>query len=124
MRINKIFKNSGIIFFLICFLLAFYVGKYGVPTWTSEQMSLDVHKNAENQLSYVFEDTQIEIPMIHLIKAKDAYLTKEQIQLLNQEGKSPKITQEYTYEIVTENGEVKTLYYLNKARKHWRIWSF
>lgn len=118
--LKRLLKPTNL-FFWICFGLATWIGIAVSPTWTVEEISLDVYKNEKGQLTYLFKDAPTVINKVTPIDK--ALLTKEKIKQFNRKGASPSVTEEFVYKKTTIDGQPTTLYYQLIAKRHWGILS-
>ncbi|HYW78103.1 MAG TPA: hypothetical protein VE890_00945, partial [Thermoguttaceae bacterium] len=121
LRLLRRCGSPSLIFFLLMVAGGLYAGIYVSPTWLVERISLDVSKDDQGRLSYVFEDKHKSIDVC--VPMADAQLNTERIEQLNAKGQSPEVKREYVFETAAVDGKPVTLYYELKATQHWRLWS-
>ena len=118
--IKRLLKPTNL-FFWICFAVATWIGICVPPTWTVEEVSLDVTRNEKGQLTYLDDNKPIVIPQV--TPTADAVLGKARIEKLNEEGDTPSVTEEYVSRETTVDGQPATLYYKRVAKQHWGVLS-
>ena len=113
--------RPSLLFFVFSALGALAVGIYVAPTWSVERITLDVSRDADGKLSYVFEGKprfiESETPI------EKSLLRKQEIDRINAAGESPEVLQQYVVETRVVDGEPMTLHYDFVAKRHWRFWS-
>jgi len=123
-RSTRLLRRCGspsLIFFLLMIAGGLYAGIYVPPTWLVEKINLDVSKDDQGRLFYVFEKEPKSIDVC--VPMEDAQLNPIRIEQLNAGGRSPEVKQEYVFEPDTLDGKPVTLYYELKATQHWGLWS-
>ena len=112
--------TSGIrnfVIFALALIASWMVGSYVPPTWTVEQVTLDVNTDSEGKLYYIYRSKPAYIDPIPLLQAQ---LNPTKI---HSSGEQPAITQEFVSSVETRNGETQTFYYQLLAKRHWGYWS-
>lgn len=113
--------GAGFLVFLAALAAGFYAGRHVPPTWSVEQIAIDVSRDDGGRLFYVFEGKPVVISKISPLA--DAELSRKNIAALNAGGRSPGIKEQFASQAVVENGQTKTLYYRLGAKCHWGAWS-
>ena len=114
------YMTSGIrnfVIFALALIASWMVGSYVPPTWTVEQVTLDVNTDSEGKLYYIYRSKPAYIDPIPLLQAQ---LNPTKI---HSSGEQPAITQEFVSSVETRNGETQTFYYQLLAKRHWGYWS-
>ena len=119
--IFKRFRSSAFVVFVATLAAGFFVGQYAAPTWTVEQIGLDVSADANGNLFYRFKGKPQKIE--HPVPLDEAVLNKNSIARFNADGESPPIKEQFVYQTVTEQGKPRKLYYQLVAKCHWGFWS-
>jgi len=113
--------SAAFVVLVVALFAGFYVGRYVPPTWTVEQINLDVSAGPNDDLFYTFKGKPKKIE--HVVPLDEATLNKRRVEKLNDTGKSPLVNEEFAYQTVVEDGKPKKLYYQLVAKCHWGIWS-
>lgn len=113
---HVLFKCGGF-FFLAALGLAYYVGVAITPTWTAEQISLDVHREPTGILYFVEQGKRRYLPPT-LVPYEQAELSREGLKEINSLGKAPTVQEEYVF---TPGNPPN--YFLLRAHRHWQYWS-
>ncbi len=107
--------------FMLALLAGYGVGRYVPPTWTVEQIALDVHEDGRGGLYYVHREQHV---YLHgLVSFAESGLGPERLQTLNRNGQSPESMEEYVYQDVADADGTGRRYFLLRANPHWRFWS-
>ena len=114
-------KKPGFWVFLLGILLSFNVGKNVAPTWTTTKTALDVKKDTENRLFYMYKGKQKFIDNALIITASE--LSDQNIQTLNATKQSPTVKTDIVYEIVPNGNVQQVMFYELKASRHFGFWS-
>ena len=111
-------KRPAFWVFLLVLGASFLVGRYVKPTWTVEQVTLDVQTDDAGQLYYVYKDEPRYVD--NVIAYQDARLHPDRVTTINADGAALEVTQEYARQ---DNAAGEATYYLLKAQRHWQYWS-
>ncbi len=98
----------------------YLVGAYIPATWTVEQVALDVQEK-KGKLYYTVEGKPVAIAKVFSDAASPLHPNK--IRAHNQAGTKPALRQAFVKKDILEKGKPKSLYMLQKARRHWGWWS-
>ncbi|MFT5367198.1 MAG: Na+/H+ antiporter NhaC [Candidatus Latescibacterota bacterium] len=112
--------TSGIrnfIIFAIALGASWLVGIYIPPTWTVEQVTLDVNTDAEGKLYYIYRGKPAYIDPVPIAQAQ---LNPDSVR---RSGEEPAVTQEFVSAAEMRGGQTQTLYYQLLAKRHWGYWS-
>jgi Na+/H+ antiporter NhaC len=116
----EIYMTSGIrnfIIFAIALGASWLVGIYIPPTWTVEQVTLDVNTDAEGKLYYIYRGKPAYIDPVPIAQAQ---LNPDSVR---RSGEEPAVTQEFVSAAEMRGGQTQTLYYQLLAKRHWGYWS-
>ena len=109
--------NPSFIFFAIMMIMSFYVGKVTPPTWTVENIALQVRvEESTNKPYYIFKKKK---KYINIIDYQNATLKPNRIKYLNATGIAPTVKEEFVLKTTEGKQEIFQL----KATKHWGFWS-
>lgn len=112
--------TSGIrnfIIFAVALGASWLVGLYIPPTWTVEQVTLDVHTDADGKMYYIYKKNPVYIEPVSILEAE---LNPDK---MHSSGAEPSVAQEFVSSVEVRNGETQTLYYQLLAKRHWGYWS-
>ncbi len=98
-----------------------YIGRHVPPTWTLEQVALDVHTDAEGHLYYLHRGHPAYLPSVRPFA--EARLHPDRIRAVNADRGTPEVTEEFVTVEETVGGKKTTLYRQLIAKRHWNIWS-
>ena len=105
------------IIFALALIVSWIVGANVPPTWTVEQVALDVQTDADGRLYYIYQDKPAYFDAVPL---KQARLNPGRINGSNEE---PAVKEEFAFSETLVGGEARTLYYQLLAKHHWGWWS-
>lgn len=115
------YANPALVFFLIAIVCAFVVGRYGSPTWTVEEISLDAAKDAEGRLYVIRRGSPVYLDDI--VPYEESALRPEQIARCNAQGTTPKVLRQFVVAERKVDGKPITIYFELLAKSHWGWWS-
>ena len=116
------FRRSGnFIFFALTLVTALFIGKNVAPTWSIEKMALDIRKDDNGKLFYLFKGKPATIE--NAIPIKDSYLNLTEQSLTEMASNSDGLKEQFVYHIEEEYGRGKVTYYKLAAKRHWGFWS-
>ncbi|NQT16649.1 MAG: sodium:proton antiporter, partial [Planctomycetes bacterium] len=113
--------TPALIFFLATLAAGLVVGRYVPPTWTVEEINLDVAEDQDGRLSYVFRGDPLYIDDVVPIHA--SALSDERIETANATGDAPDVHEQYVWEERPVEGRPTRLYFQLVAKHHWGFWS-
>jgi Na+/H+ antiporter NhaC len=113
--------SPALLLFVIAALAGLYIGIYVSPTWSVEEINLDVQADEDGRLFYTFKEKPKEITAC--VPMAEAVLNKANIAKLNAEGGRPKVTQQFAWEMRDVDGKPTVLYFELAANPHWHLWS-
>ena len=105
------------IIFAAALIVSWIVGANVPPTWTVEQVALDVQTDADGRLYYIYKKKPVHFEAVPI---KQAVLNPDRIEGSNEE---PAVMEEFAYVETLIDGEARTLYYQLIAKHHWGFWS-
>ncbi len=105
------------IIFAAALIVSWIVGANVPPTWTVEQVALDVQTDADGRLYYIYKKKPVHFEAVPI---KQAVLNPDRIEGSNEE---PAVMEEFAYVETLIGGEARTLYYQLIAKHHWGFWS-
>ncbi len=103
--------------FVAALVVSWIVGANVPPTWTVEQVALDVQTDADGRLYYIYKKKPVHFEAVPL---KQAVLNPDRIEGSNEE---PAVMEEFVFAETLVGGEARTLYYQLIAKHHWGFWS-
>ena len=112
--------TSGIrnfVIFALALVASWFVGANVPPTWTVEKTELDVQRDTDGRLYYIYRDEPVHFDAVPLAQAQ---LYPEKI---NGSTEAPPIRQEYVSTQETRDGKEQISYYRFLAKHHWGYWS-
>ena len=112
--------TSGIrnfIIFAVALGASWLVGLYVPPTWTVEQVTLDVNTDADGKMYYIYKKTPVYIEPVSILESE---LNPDK---MHSSGAEPTVFEEFVSSIEVRNGQTETLYYQLLAKRHWGYWS-
>ena len=115
------YLNPALAFFLVASACALLVGRYGSPTWTVEQISLDVQTDEEGKPFVVRRDKPVYLDEV--VPLEESSLRPELIAQHNQAGTSPELKQQFVLAEKQIDGKPRTFYFELLAKAHWGWWS-
>jgi len=120
-RLLRLARSPGAWFFLIALGAAFHIGRKVPPTWTVEQITLDVHTDTEGRRYFLAEDEPCYLERV--VGFEEAALRPERVARLNAMGQAPEIREVYAVAKIEVGGKPAEIYYKLIAKRHWRYWS-
>lgn len=120
-KLIRIIRKPTTWLFFGVLILSSIVGRLVHPTWTVEKIPLDVRRNAQGEIFYVFQGKARSIAGV--IDYEKSALSPEAIRRLNAEGKSPSLSEQFVRIRKESGGKITTLYYQLQAHRHWKFWS-
>ena len=105
------------IIFAAALIVSWLVGSNVPPTWTVEQVALDVQADADGRLNYTYRGKPAYFEAVPL---EQAVLNPARIDGSNEE---PAVKEEFAFVETLVGGEARTLYYQLIAKHHWGFWS-
>ncbi|MEC8677722.1 MAG: Na+/H+ antiporter NhaC family protein [Candidatus Margulisiibacteriota bacterium] len=118
--ITRFFKKPAFMVFAILALTAFYVGSTQGPSYTVQQVSIDLQTNQSGEMFYLYKGKPKAIDGV--LPIENAQLTKENIKQLNNDVSTlPKTEFVKTKKII--NGVETDVIYQLKLAQHFGIWS-
>lgn len=121
LKLLRRLTTPSLIFFAGALAAGFYVGRYVPPTWSVEKINLDVHRQPDGRLFYIYRGEPRAVDCF--VPIKEAALGRQQIAKVNATAGSPKVMEEFAFERAVINGRPTTLYYKLVAKHHWGLWS-
>ena len=115
------YLNPALIFFLVAIACALLVGRYSSPTWTVEEISLDVAENEQGQLHVVRRGSPVYLDDV--VHYDESLLRPEMIAQYNTQGTTPEVMQQFAITEKNVDGKSITLYLELLAKSHWGWWS-
>ena len=112
--------TKGIRTFAVFALATLVSGLVGVavpPTWTVNQVSLDVRTDTDGRLYYLSESDRIHFEAVPIGQAR---LAPDSVRGSTD---APPVTEEFVSAVETRDGRTETVYYQRQARSHWGWWS-
>ena len=103
--------------FVAALVVSWIVGANVPPTWTVEQVALDVQTDADGRLYYIYKKKPVHFEAVPL---RQAVLNPDRIEGSNEE---PAVMEEFVFAETLVDGEARTLYYQLIAKHHWGFWS-
>ena len=118
--ITRFFKKPAFMVFAVLALTAFYIGSTQGPSYTVQQVSIDLQTNQSGEMFYLYKGKPKAIDGVLAIE--NAQLTKENINQLNNDVSTlPKTEFVKTKKII--NGVETDVIYQLKLAQHFGIWS-
>ncbi len=109
------FKGAqNFLIFALALIASLAVGAYVAPTWTVEQVALDVHQDGDGRLYYIYRAAPVYLENVVLLQ--DARLNPDRVRASD---RAPEITEEFVYADTPSGRKYAQL----SAKRHWRIWS-
>ena len=112
--------TKGIRTFAVFALATLVSGLVGVavpPTWTVNQISLDVQTDTDGRLYYLSESDRIHFEAVPIGQAR---LVPDSVRGSTD---APPVMEEFVSAVETHDGRTETVYYQRQARSHWGWWS-
>ena len=119
-RIGR-YVNPALAFFLIAIACALLVGRYGSPTWTVEELSLDVAKDNQGK-PYVIRRGE-RVYLEDIVPYEESVLRPELIAQNNAQKTAPPVMRQFVTAERTVDEKPVTLYFELQAKSHWGWWS-
>ena len=105
------------IIFVAALTVSWLVGSNVPPTWTVEQVALDVQTDADGRQYYIYKTKPAYFEAVPL---EQAVLNPARVDGSNEE---PAVKEEFVFSETLVGGEARTLYYQLIAKHHWGFWS-
>jgi len=115
------YANPPLLFFLIALTCAFFVGRFAAPTWTVEEISLDVAQDDQGRLSVVRRGESVYLTDV--IPFAESEISPANIQKFNEQGTSPPVMRQFVVDTRPVDDVPTTLYFELAAKCHWGWWS-
>ena len=103
--------------FALALLVSGIVGVAVPPTWTINQVSLDVQTDSDGRLYYLSEGDRAYFEPVPIGQAR---LAPER---LAESTAGPPVMEEFVSAVETRDGQAETVYYQLRAQSHWGWWS-
>ena len=103
--------------FTLAMLVSGIVGVAVPPTWTVNQVTLDVRTDADGRLYYLSEGDRSYFEAVPMDQAR---LAPDRVR---ESTDTPPVTEEFVSAVETRDGRTETVYYQLRARSHWGWWS-
>ena len=103
--------------FAAALTVSWLVGYNVPPTWTVEQVALDVQTDADGRQYYIYKTKPAYFEAVPL---EQAVLNPARVDGSNEE---PAVKEEFVFSETLVGGEARTLYYQLIAKHHWGFWS-
>lgn len=120
-KLLRHFANPALVLFLVGIVCALLVGSYGSPTWTVEEISLDVAKDDEGRLYVNRRGSPVYLD--GLVPYEESALRPEEIVRCNAQGTPPEVLQQFVVAERKVDGKLATRYFELLAKSHWGWWS-
>ncbi len=105
------------IVFALAILVSWIAGAAVLPTWTVNQVTLDVLTDEDGRLYYLSEGSRTYFEAVPL---EEAQLDPARI---GRSGETPPVTEEFVSAVETRDGRTETVYHRLEARSHRGWWS-
>ena len=112
--------RSGIpkfILFVIAMIVSWMIGSTVPPTWTVEQISLDVQADADGGLYYMYGGDP---EYFEAVPIEQSQLDPETV---NGSTSAPPVREEFVSLLGIGDGQTQAVYYQRLANYHWGYWS-
>ncbi|MHC4441254.1 MAG: Na+/H+ antiporter NhaC family protein [Planctomycetota bacterium] len=119
--LTGIVKRPALWLFVIALATACYIGQKVPATWTVEKIAMV--RDDDGRLYYYQEESDEPQYVDSFVDYHQAQLHPERIKQLNQEGRSPEVTEEFAVATTEVDGQAKSIHYHLKAQHHWGYWS-
>ena len=103
--------------FAIAMIASWMVGSNIPPTWTVEQISLDVQTDADGGLYYMYGGNPT---YFDAVAVEQSQLNPD---LINGLTIAPLVREEFISALEVRDGQTQAVYYQRLASYHWGIWS-
>ena len=103
--------------FVLALVVAWIVGANVPPTWTVNQVTLDVQTDENGRLYYLAEGDRAYFEAVPIEQARLNPAT------VRGSTDPPPVTEEFVSAVETRDGGTETVYYQLIARSHWGWWS-
>ena len=103
--------------FALAMLVSSFVGIAVPPTWTVNQVTLDVLTDPDGRLYYLSEGERTYFEAVPIAQAR---LSPDRVRASTE---APPATEEYVSAVETREGRAETVYYQLRAQAHWGWWS-
>jgi len=120
-RLARLARSPGGWFFLVALGVALYVGRQIPPTWTVEQVTLDIQTDDQGRPYYQVEGKRRYLGQV--VDFEQATLRPDRVHRWNAKGVSPEIREEYAVARAEVAEQTTEVYYHLIASRHWRYWS-
>ena len=117
--IAKRLKTPTLWVFLVALVTAVVVGQRVTPTWSIDEISLEVQQDEDGKQFVEFKDEKL--PLDQAVPLDDSPLTVEK---LTAEDGAKIDTEQLVYQEDEEDGKPVKHYFLQVANRHWKYWSF
>jgi Na+/H+ antiporter NhaC len=118
-KIYQILRPSFLLL-LLGLTVSWYVGAHVSPTWTTEQVLLDVSRGADGSdtsLSYRWKGENLPLP--ELTPYESSALNAQSLRLSKQLNRPPEVSEQFVIKRVDGQEHIYRL----KAQRHWGAWS-
>ena len=103
--------------FVLALAVSWIVGANVPPTWTVNQVTLDVQTDEDGRLYYLAEGDRAYFEAVPIEQARlDPAVVRGSTD-------PPPVTEEFVSAVETRDGRTETVYYQLVARSHWGWWS-
>ena len=103
--------------FALALIVSGIVGAHVPPTWTVNQVTLDVRTDENGRLYYLSEGDRAYFEAVPIDRAQLDPAT------VSGSNDPPPVTEEFVSAVETRDGRTQTVYYQLRARSHWGWWS-
>ena len=103
--------------FAVAMLVSGLVGIAVPPTWTVNQVTLDVRTDSDGGLYFLAEGERTYFEAVPIAEAR---LGPDRMR---ESTETPPVTEEFVSVVETRDGRAETVYYQLRARAHWGWWS-
>ena len=108
-------------FFLLVLITAFVVGKNVSPIFTIEKVLLDIQRDDDGGLYYMYKGRPSYITDV--IPIERSYLNLDGTALANLAKETSNANEQFVYQIEDHYGQSEIIYYKVSAKRHWGFWS-
>ncbi len=115
------YANPALVVFLVAIACAFVVGRRGSPTWTVEEISLDVTEDKQGRIFIVRRGAPFHVEDI--VPYEQSALRPAQVARHNAQGTTPELMQQFVSAERTIDGKPATVHFELTAKRHWGWWS-
>ena len=103
--------------FAVAILVSWIAGATVPPTWTVNQVTLDVRTDADGRFYFLSEGSPVHFDPVPIGEAQ-----LNPARVAGWQGPPP-VTEEFVAAVETRDGRTETVYYQLLARAHWGWWS-